>query len=113
MPRRTALSIATYGLPSWWLAGIMAAIGGTIMFTSVLLFFVNLVMTIAAGEHAAAEDISLTVTIQAPAIGGWTAGLNNLRLGVTASVVLCLAVYGPFLLAYLPPHLSILPLKYP
>jgi cytochrome c oxidase subunit I len=113
MPRRTALAIATYDLPSWRLGGIMAAIGGTIMFISVLLFFVNLVMTIAAGESAAPGDIPFTATIQSPADSGWAAGLDNLRVWVVASIALCLVVYGPFLIAYLPPHLSILPLRYP
>jgi heme/copper-type cytochrome/quinol oxidase subunit 1 len=92
---------------------MMAAVGATIMFISVVIFFVNLVMTIVAGDRASAEEIPFTVTIQVPAAAGWAAGLDNLRLWGAASVVLCLAVYGPFLVAYLPPHLSILPLKYP
>jgi hypothetical protein len=33
--------------------GIMAAVGGTIMFASVILFFVNLLMTVATGEKRA------------------------------------------------------------
>ncbi len=85
MPRQRALAIATYGPPSWRLNGIMAAIGGTIMFISVVLFLVNLVITMAAGERLAAEDIPFTATIQAPADTGWAAKLDNLRLWVHQS----------------------------
>jgi cytochrome c oxidase subunit I len=70
MPRRTALALATCSLPSWRVGGMMAAVGGTIMFISVVIFFVNLVMTIVAGDRASAEDIPFTVTIQAPAAAG-------------------------------------------
>jgi len=45
---------------------IMAAIGGTIVLISVVISFVKLVMTLEAGEHADAEDIPFSVTIQTP-----------------------------------------------
>ncbi len=113
MPRRTQLALSTYTLPAWHIPGIMAAIGGTIMFTSVVLFFVNLVITVAAGEKTAPDDVPFTETVQPPAQSGWEARLDALRYWVIASVALCLVVYGPFLIAYLPPHLNIRPLQFP
>ncbi|SRR5579885_1883135 len=113
MPRRTQLALASYNLPAWHIPGIMAAIGGTIMFVSVALFFVNLVMTVAAGEEAAQGDVPFTETVQPPAQTGWEAKLDALRYWVVASVALSLIVYGPFLIAYLPPHLNIRPLQFP
>ncbi len=91
----------------------MAAIGGTIMFISAMLFFLVVVMTIVAGERGAREDVPFTVTAQAPALSGWPVKLDALRYFVVASVVLCVLVYGPFLYMYLPPHLGVLPLQYP
>ncbi|HUA34804.1 MAG TPA: cbb3-type cytochrome c oxidase subunit I [Candidatus Binataceae bacterium] len=113
MPRRTALALSTYDQPAWHAAGAMAAIGGTIMFISAMLFFLVLVMTIVAGERGAREDVPFTATVQAPALSGWPVKLDALRYFVVASVVLCILVYGPFLYMYLPPHLGILPLRYP
>jgi len=113
MPRRTQLALSTYSLASWHMPGIMAAVGGTIMFASVILFFVNLLMTVATGEKARAGDMPFTETVQPPASSGWQARLDALRYWVIVSVALSLGVYGPFLLRCLPPHLNILPLQYP
>jgi len=79
----------------------------------VLLFFINLVMTMAAGEKAAADDVPFTETVMAPAHSGWQAKLDALRYWGIASVALCLIVYGPFLWGAMPLHLNILPLRYP
>ena len=57
MPRRTALSQASYGLPSWRIPGLMAATGGTMMFASAVLFFFVLLMTIFAGKKIPQRDI--------------------------------------------------------
>jgi cytochrome c oxidase subunit I len=113
MPRRTALALATYDQPAWHMAGVMTAIGGTIMFVSVMLFFLVIVMTALAGEKVTRGDVPFTATVQAPRLSGWQSRLDALRYFVVASVVLCLLVYGPFLYMYLPPHLSIRGLQYP
>ncbi|MGO9057995.1 MAG: cbb3-type cytochrome c oxidase subunit I [Candidatus Binataceae bacterium] len=113
MPRRTALSQASYGLPSWRIPGLMAATGGTMMFASAVLFFFVLLMTIFAGKKIPQRDIPFTETVAAPATAGWQMQLDNLRYWVVASVCLALAVYGPFLFAHLPPDLAATGLQYP
>lgn len=113
MPRRTALALAPYDLPAWHWAGVMTAIGGCIMFSSAMLFFVVIVMTANRGETVAPTDLPFTETAQAPALSGWQSRLDALRYYVVASVMLCLLVYGPFLYMYLPPHLSMRALQYP
>ncbi len=113
MPRRTDLSDATYNLPSWRIPGIMAAVGGSLMFVSVLLFFVVIVMTIFAGRRNRTLDIPFTETVQPPAAGGWQIQLDQLRYWVIASIVMVALVYGPFIFAHLPPNLSAPGLQYP
>jgi cytochrome c oxidase subunit I len=106
MPRRTAISIATYSLPSWRIPGIMAAVGGTIMFVSMALFFLLLVATIFGRTSAEMIDIPFTETVQAPAEDGWQRRLDVFHYWVIASLVLIAIVYGPFLMSHMPPALS-------
>ncbi len=113
MPRRTDLSHASYNLPSWRIPGIVAAVGGSLMFVSVVLFFVVVTMTIFAGKRNRTLDIPFTETVQAPAASGWQIQLDQLRYWVLASIVLVAAVYGPFIFAHWPPNLSTQGLQYP
>lgn len=113
MPRRTALSQASYGLPSWKIPGLMAATGGTMMFISAMLFFLVLLMTIFAGKEIPQGDVPFTETVAAPATAGWQIQLDQLRYWVIASIVLAVAVYGPFLIGHLPPNLAATGLQYP
>ena len=106
MPRRTDLALAPYAanLPEWHIAGIMTGIGGTILFISAVCFFIELGMTIFAGEpEAAREDMPFTATVQAPESSGWELNLDRLRYWVVAGVVLTVLVYGPTLIGHLPP----------
>ncbi len=113
MPRRTALALATYGLPQWRVPGIVAAVGGSMMFLGVILFFVVLVATLAGQKSTVAADIPFTETVTAPAGAGWVVQLDRLRYFVLASVVLTLAVYGGLLMHSIPPHLAARALQYP
>ena len=113
MPRRTALSQASYDMPSWRIPGLMTAVGGSMMFISAVLFFVVLIMTIAAGTRTPVADIPFTETVAPPASTGWLIGLDQLRYWVIASLILTAAVYGPFIFAHLPPTLSATGLQYP
>lgn len=106
MPRRTAMTLATYSLPGWRVPGILTAVGGTIMFASAVIFYVVLVMTMAAGEKTAPSEIPLTQTVTAPASSGWEVRLDALRYFVIAAVVLVFMVYGPLLMHHIPPHLA-------
>ena len=113
MPRRTDLSDATYNLPSWRIPGIVTAVGGSLMFVSMVLFFVVMVMTIFAGKKNRTLDIPFTETVQTPPARGWQIQLDQLRYWVLASIVLVALVYGPFIFAHFPPNLSSPGLQYP
>jgi cytochrome c oxidase subunit I len=106
MPRRTPLSIATYSLPSWRIPGLLAALGGAIMFASVALFFLLLVATVLSRGRAEVADIPFTETVQAPSQSGWELRLDRFHYWVIASLVLIAVVYGPFLMHHVPPMLS-------
>lgn len=105
MPRRTFMYGAPYSKPSWELAGLLTGIGGTIMFVSVILFFVVMAMTLVAGKRAPRGDIPHTETLIGPARSGWELSLDKLRIWVVVTIVLIVVAYGPFLMSYLPPHL--------
>jgi cytochrome c oxidase subunit I len=113
MPRRTDMVHATYGLASWKIPGIMAGVGGSLMFASAMLFFFILLMTIFAGKKTPARDIPFTATVQPPSTIGWQARLDHLSYFVLASVILVIAVYGPFILGHFPPNLATAGLLYP
>jgi cytochrome c oxidase subunit 1 len=91
----------------------MTAAGGTLMFISMALFFLILIMTIAAGRKTVVADIPLTETVTAPAVSGWRLNLDYFHYWVLAAVVLAVAVYGPFLVTHLPPDLAATGLQYP
>ncbi len=113
MPRRTDMVHASYGLPSWRIPGIMAGVGGTLMFSSAMLFFLIIVVTIFAGRKTAPCDMPFTATVQPPPTVGWQPRLDRLSYWVIASVVLIIAVYGPFMLGHFPPNLATAGLQYP
>jgi cytochrome c oxidase subunit 1 len=101
MPRRTFMAQATYGSPNWELGGALTGIGGTLMFTGVILFFVVVGMTVIAGRRGEApRDIPVSETLTAPALTGWEPKLDRLWIWVVAAVILILIAYGPFFLNY-------------
>lgn len=107
MPRRTFLAQAPYRRPEWELGGILTAVGGTMMFVGILLFFVVIGVTLVAGrrgEHP--RDVPFSETLTAPALRGWELRLDDIRLWVVAAVVLVVIAYGPFFLMYLPPQFT-------
>jgi cytochrome c oxidase subunit 1 len=113
MPRRTDMVHAAYGLAAWKIPGIMTAIGGSLMFVSAMLFFFILVMTMIAGKKTAPRDLLFTATVQAPSTVGWQPWLDRFSYWVLASVILVVAVYGPFIMAHFPPRLTTAGLLYP
>ena len=109
MPRRTAMAEAPYRglMPEWELAGILTAVGGSLMFLGALLFFVVFLGTIFLGKRGGDRgDIPFTETVEAPPTEGWAVGLDKFRYWVAFTVVLILIAYGPFLIEYLPPKLT-------
>jgi cytochrome c oxidase subunit I len=113
MPRRTDMVHAAYSLPGWKIPGIMTGIGGSLMFASMMLFFFILVMTVIAGKKTQESDLPFTATVQEPPTIGWQPRLDRLSYWVLASVVLSIAVYGPFILGHFPPRLTSAGLLYP
>ena len=113
MPRRTDMIHASYGLPSWKIPGITTGIGGSLMFVSAMLFFLILVMTIVVGKETEQRDVPFTATVQSPSTVGWTARLDHLSHSVLASLILVIAVYGPFIMGHFPPRLTTAGLLYP
>ncbi len=113
MPRRTDMAHAAYNMAAWKIPGIMAAIGGSLMFLSTMLFFVILLMTIFAGKKTVARDLPFTATVQPPLTIGWQVSLDRFSYWVLASVILVVAVYGPFILGHFPPNLATAGLLYP
>ena len=103
MPRRIFRVAASYDNPAWDLGGMLTAIGGTLMFFGIMLFFVNMAMTIAAGEKGEQpKDVPVSETMTTPALTGWETHLDRLGIWVVAAIVLILIAYGPFLLTYTP-----------
>ena len=113
MPRRTDIVHATYALPAWKIPGIMTGIGGSLMFASAMLFFFILVMTKVAGQRTQPRDLPFTATVQAPSTIGWQPRLDRFSYWVLASLVLVIAVYGPFILGHFPLRLTSAGLLYP
>jgi len=101
MPRRTFLAEAAYSNPAWRLDGIVTGIGGTMMFTGVMLFFIVIGLTIVAGRREGApRDIPVSQTLTAPAKHGWELALDRIGVWSIVAIVLILIAYGPFLLGY-------------
>lgn len=105
MPRRTFYAQATYTVPETHLGGILTAVGGTLMFIGLLLFFLVIAMTIVAGRKGAEpKDVPFAQTITAPALTGWEPALDRIRLWVVVAIALIALAYAPFFASYLPPH---------
>jgi cytochrome c oxidase subunit 1 len=107
MPRRIFRVAATYDSPAWDLGGKLTAIGGTLMFFAIMMFFVDIGMTIAAGRRGAHPvDVPFAETLHAPATSGWQVKLDRLGWWVVVAIVLIVIAYGPFLLSYVPRMIS-------
>jgi cytochrome c oxidase subunit 1 len=93
MPRRTAIGVAAYVQPEWRAVLPAVGIGGTLLFVSGLLYFVNLILTVwrettpAPAFPGFAEAMSGPE--HAPAI------LDRWRPWLVLAVVLILIAYGP------------------
>jgi cytochrome c oxidase subunit 1 len=108
MPRRTLIVEAPYFKESWELAGILTGVGGTLMFVSGVLFVAVIAGTALFGEEAEDDELEIpfTTTIEGPSPSGWEVKLDRFRYWVTATIVLILIAYGPFLVSYLPAKLT-------
>jgi cytochrome c oxidase subunit 1 len=94
-PRRTMLGVAPYVQPEWRTVLPLVGIGGMVLFVSALLYFLNIVLTLAASRRPApavpefAE--ALSSADHAPAV------LDRWRPWLALAAVLILIAYGPTL----------------
>ncbi|MGE5092785.1 MAG: cbb3-type cytochrome c oxidase subunit I [Bacillota bacterium] len=101
MPRRIYRARAAYDNPAWDLGGTLTGIGGSLMFTGILLFFVVIVLTALAGKRGEApRDIPVSETLTAPALTGWETSLDRIGIWVLVLVALCAIGYAPFFLTH-------------
>jgi cytochrome c oxidase subunit 1 len=106
MPRRTFMAEATYATGGWGLAGVLTAVGGSLMTIGALLFFVVIVGTILVGRKGEGpKEIPWSETLTAPARSGWELRLDNIWLWVGVALLLVVIAYAPFAISYLPPNL--------
>ena len=95
MPRRTMIGAASYLQPEWKALLPLVGIGGSILFVSSLLYFVNLVTTLVASRAPAPAPPEFAEALSgpdhAPAI------LDRWRPWIALAFVLIAVAYGPTL----------------
>lgn len=93
MPRRTMMNAVPYMQPEWKALLPLVGIGGTILFISSLLYFLNLAMTVWASREPATEKLEFAESYsgpeEAPAI------MDRLSPWVTVTAVLIVLAYAP------------------
>jgi cytochrome c oxidase subunit 1 len=92
MPRRSMISLATYIQPSWRGVMPLVAIGGSVMFLSSLLYFLNLIMTCLASRQPAPEVPAFAEAISGPEEA--PAFLDRWRPWLVLTGVFILLAYG-------------------
>ncbi len=100
MPRRTWLSQATYQQPTWELSNQLTAIGGTLMFVSLVTFGVILLGTLVLGARAERPPMPVAEALAGPETE-WPL-LERWGVWVGAAVALVIVSYGPYLATTFP-----------
>ena len=95
MPRRTQISGINYMQPQWKMYLPVVAIGGSILFLSALLYFLNIVLTVAVSQQPAPAMPEFAAAISGPADAPRI--LDRWPVWVVLSAVLILFAYGPTL----------------
>jgi cytochrome c oxidase subunit 1 len=97
MPRRTSIGAAAYltQQPEWQPLLPFVGIGGTILFISGVLFFINIVMTWLASRQRAQVEIPVAQAASGPEDA--PAILDQWRPWLAVAAVLILIAYGPVL----------------
>jgi len=95
MPRRTMIGAASYVQPEWKALLPLVGIGGSILFASSILYFLNLILTLTASRSPAPAVPEFTEALSgadhAPAI------LDRWRPWLALAVLLIAIAYGPTL----------------
>jgi cytochrome c oxidase subunit 1 len=95
MPRRTMISMAPYVTDAWRKVLPLVGIGGSVMFVSALLYFLNLILTCVASRQPAPEAPAFADVLSGPEEA--PAVLDRLRPWLVMTVVLIVIAYGPTL----------------
>ncbi len=103
VPRRVFMPTAVYAMPEWGLPLGIAAIGGVILFISAVLFFVNVVMTLAS-KVPAQEEMPVAEALSGPDAAPVL--FERWRVWLGAAIVLILIGYVPALIQLWPPALT-------
>jgi cytochrome c oxidase subunit 1 len=93
MPRRTMIGSAPYLQADWQSLLPWVGIGGTLLFISAILYFVNIVGTVAASKEPAAVDVDFADAVSGPE--DCPAILDRWWPWVTGAVVLIVIAYVP------------------
>lgn len=99
MPRRTMMSLATYVQPEWRTVMPFIGVGGSLLFLSGMLYFLNLVMTCVASRQPAPAPPAFADALMGPEDS--PAILDRLRPWLIAAAVLIVIAYGPTLIRIL------------
>ncbi|MBI3990445.1 MAG: cbb3-type cytochrome c oxidase subunit I [candidate division NC10 bacterium] len=95
MPRRTMIGASVYLQPEWRSVLPLVGIGGTILFVSTILYFVNIGLTVVASREPAAVEVAFAEALSGPEHA--PAILDRWGLWVAMAVVLVVIAYGPTL----------------
>jgi cytochrome c oxidase subunit 1 len=96
MPRRTMIGASVYLQPEWKSALPLVGLGGTILFLSALLYFLNIGLTLAASRKPAPALIPFAEAISGPEHA--PAILDRWRPWLACAAVLIVIAYGPTLI---------------
>jgi cytochrome c oxidase subunit 1 len=94
MPRRTLISAAPYLQPAWTHVLPLVAVGGTLLFVSAMLYFVNLLLTATRGRRETSE-VPFAEAMSGPDHSPVL--LDRWRPWLALAVVLIVIAYGPTL----------------
>ncbi len=92
MPRRTMISAAPYIQPEWQTLRPLVGIGGSLLFVSALLYFLNMLLTCVASHAPAPETPAFAEALSGPEEG--PAILDRWRPWLVLTAVLLILAYG-------------------
>ncbi len=95
MPRRMMIGASPYLNPEWQSYLMLSGIGGTILFLSSLLYFLNLVLTLIASRAPAPSVPEFAEALSGPEAS--PAVLDRLRPWLALAALLIVIAYGPTL----------------
>ncbi len=96
MPRRTMIGHAAYMQPDWKTLLPLVGIGGALMFLSMMIYFLNMVLTLVASRRAEQPALEFAEALSGPDHS--PAFLDRWRPWLVAAALLIVIAYGPTLL---------------